>query len=306
MHGLSSSPNSSLQGNGSCVHLESPQLPQPFRTLSDYIPAVVSHLESRINAMEAFLMDSGHELTAVNTSSEADVVVAGRICHNAEATSTSIATLEIEGSRAVSSGARTKLDCSLLSSFSFFPGQIVGIVGRNPTGHCLTPHKVIDTMPNPVDSPLQEISPAAQHQSARVVIASGPFVPSNKLEFKGLHAVMSYCRQHPPDVLILCGPFIPDNHSELGNLRTSFQDLFAQQVLLETTSTPFSGWMYCNATTSKYHAHSVFRPGPSDILNSHGTFSITESPAAHSQPQSTNGDSLIVVRKQGNCSSWVC
>lgn len=224
--------NSCLQGKVKCAHLEGPQLPRPFRTLSDYLPAVSAHLERRINAMEEFLTDSGHELTAVNTSSEADVVVAGRICHNADATSTSIATLELEGSRAVSSGARTKLDCSLLSSFSFFPGQVVGILGRNPTGACLTPHKVVDTMPAPapVATPPPEVPPAAEHQCARVVIASGPFVPSSKMEFTGLHVVLSYCRQHPPDALILCGPFIPDNHPELLNLRTSFQDFFAQQV----------------------------------------------------------------------------
>lgn len=223
-------PNISVQGKAKCAHLEGPQLPRAFRTLSDYLPAVATHLERRINAMETLLTDSGREITAVNMGSEADVVVAGRICHNAEATSTSIATLELEGSRGVSSGARTKLDCSLLSSFSFFPGQVVGILGRNPTGSCLTPHKVIDTMPAPVDTPLQEIPAAMHHQCARVVIASGPFVPSGKLEFSGLHAVLSYCKQHPPDALILCGPFIPDTHSELLNLRTSFQDLFAQQV----------------------------------------------------------------------------
>jgi hypothetical protein len=219
-----------VQGNSKCAHLEGPQLPRPFRTLSEYLPAVASHLEGRINAMEAFLIASGHEVTAVNTSSEADVVVAGRICHSAEATSSSIATLEIEGSRGLSAGARTKLDCSLLSSFSFFPGQVVGILGRNPTGSRLTPHKVIDTMPPPAEAPLPEVPPAAQHQCARVVIASGPFVPSTKLEFSGLHAVLAYCRQQPPDALILCGPFIPDNHSQLLTLRTSFQDFFAQQV----------------------------------------------------------------------------
>ena len=224
-----------MQGKAKCAHLEGPQLPRPFRTLSDYLPAIASHLERRINAMEGLLARDGHDLSAVNTGSETDVVVAGRICHNAEATSTSIATLEIEGSRALSSGARVKLDCSLLPSFSFFPGQVVGIVGRNPTGSCLTPHKVIDTMPVPAATPLPEIPAAAQHQCARVVIASGPFVPGGELELTGLHAVLSYCRQHPPDALILCGPFIPDTHPELLNLRTSFQDVFAQQVRFRTS-----------------------------------------------------------------------
>lgn len=180
--------------------------------------------------MEALLSSNGHEVTAVNTSSEADVVVAGRICHNADSTTASIATLEIEGSRGLSSGARTKLDCSLLTSFSFFPGQVVGILGRNPTGSCLTPHRVIDCMPAPAEASVPGVPEGVQHQCARVVAASGPFVPPGSLEFTGLQAVLAYCRQNPPDALILSGPFIPDNHKQLLSLRTTFQDFFMQQV----------------------------------------------------------------------------
>ena len=66
--------SSCMQGKARCATLEGPQLPRPFRTLSDYLPAVAAHLERRINAMEGLLADSGREVAAVNTSSDADAV----------------------------------------------------------------------------------------------------------------------------------------------------------------------------------------------------------------------------------------
>ncbi|CAL5433537.1 unnamed protein product [Camellia sinensis] len=37
-----------------------------------------------------------------------------------------------------SRGQRVRLDLQKLSQFSIFPGQVVGVEGHNPSGHCLT------------------------------------------------------------------------------------------------------------------------------------------------------------------------
>lgn len=219
-----------MQTPGARFRCNGPQLPVPFRTLSNILPASAAHLERRINAMEAHLRSSGWSLTAVNTSSTENVAVVGRICHNADTVTSSIATLELEGSRAGSDGARVKLDCSLLTAFSFFPGQVVGIKGRNPTGSCLTAHSVVDSCPATAGPAAAGVVEQEAGQ-CRIVIAAGPFVPgSGKLSFHALHAVLDRCRTVQPDTLLLCGPFIPDSHPSLKTLRIPFQELFAQQV----------------------------------------------------------------------------
>lgn len=218
------------QDSGAKLQFTGPDLPLPFRTLSSFLPAAAAHLERRITAMEAHLRSSGWNVVAVNTSSTENVAVVGRICHSADSANSTVATLELEGSRACSDGARVKLDCALLSAFSFFPGQIVGIQGRNPTGACLTVHSVVDTFPSgdgTAAASLQE--GAALH--GRMVIAAGPFVPATgTLDFLALHAVLEHCKAVQPDTLLLSGPFIPDNHPSLKTMRITFEDLFAQQV----------------------------------------------------------------------------
>lgn len=179
--------------------------------------------------MEAHLRSCGWDLTATNTSSTENVAVAGRVCHSTDAATSSVATLEIEGSRAESDGARVKLDCSLLTKFSLFPGQIVGIKGRNPTGNCITAHEVVDTFPRTAPSPSSG-SVDRPSGPCRIVIAAGPFVPTGALTFQAMHAVLDRCRAVQPDTLLLCGPFIPDSHRALKSLQISFQELFAQQV----------------------------------------------------------------------------
>lgn len=216
-------------------------MPVPFRTLSSFLPAAAAHLERRITTMEAHLRSSGWNLTAVNSSSTENVAVVGRICHNADSATSSIATLELEGSRAGSDGARVRLDCALLTTCSFFPGQIVGIKGRNPTGACLTAHSVVDAFPA-LDSPASASPPEQAALPSRIVIAAGPFVPgTGQLTFQALHAVLHHCRAVQPDTLLLCGPFIPDTHPALKTLRVTFQQLFAQQVRSCRPSAPPSG-----------------------------------------------------------------
>eukprot|EP00892_Ulva_mutabilis_P001216 jgi/Ulvmu1/11095/UM070_0010.1 len=219
------------QASGARFQLHGPQVPTPFRMLSSFLPEAAAHLERRINAMEAHLRSRGWDLTPVNTSSAENVAVVGRVCHSADAVTSSVATLEFEGSRAESDGARVKLDCSLLTKFSLFPGQVVGIKGRNPTGSCLTAHDVFYSFPGVAAAPSPALSEQAS-QPCRIIVAAGPFVPvAGALTFDALHAVLTRCRAVHPDALLLCGPFIPDSHPALKQLRVTFQELFAQQVL---------------------------------------------------------------------------
>ncbi|KAJ4960012.1 hypothetical protein NE237_019922 [Protea cynaroides] len=54
---------------------------------------------------------------------------------------------DIFGSVEHSGGQRVRLDLQKLNHFSFFPGQVVGVEGHNPSGHRLVASKVIDAIP---------------------------------------------------------------------------------------------------------------------------------------------------------------
>jgi DNA polymerase alpha subunit B len=178
------------------------------------------------------MVASGWQIDPVHTASAADVRVVGRVCADTLGKAQLNAnSLLIEGSRATSFGVRVKLDLSLLTEYSLFPGQVVAIRGRNPTGTCVTAHDLIDALPLAANGDGQQGSGRRVERSACMVVAAGPFVRPEALTFDALAAVLRYCADHKPAALLLVGPFVPDSHSGLLQLRVTFQELFERQVL---------------------------------------------------------------------------
>ena len=60
------------------------------------------------------------------------------------------ASVELESSRELGGGARTRLDLSRAPSFGLFPGQIVALEGTNISGSCFTVTKVLQGSPAPM------------------------------------------------------------------------------------------------------------------------------------------------------------
>ena len=211
------------------VEILAPQPVTPFRTLRDTLAASAAALEARITTFEAAVTSSlGWELDSVNTSSADDVHVVGRICSASTDRAQALPNvLQLEGSRATSQGARVALDVSLLSSYSLFPGQVIGVAGRNPTGGCISAHKIVDALPR---GPRQHAADASDRRDVRMVIAAGPFVRPDRLTWEPLQAVLQYCRQHTPGCLLLSGPFLPDAHPALPLAEQTCHELFEQEV----------------------------------------------------------------------------
>jgi DNA polymerase alpha subunit B len=211
-----------------------PQPQTPFRTLRNPLAAAAASLEDRIIAFEqAIVASRGWSLDAVNTGSASDVYVVGRICTDGGGGArTSQASLHIEGSRETSRGARASLDVSLLTDFSLFPGQVVGVCGRNPTGSCVTAHELVDALP-PRTQPRPQGHADEQQERGdlRLIVATGPFVQPDQLAWGPLHTVLQYCSDHQPGMLLLCGPFVPDTHPGMPHAQATFQELFERQVL---------------------------------------------------------------------------
>jgi DNA polymerase alpha subunit B len=223
-----------MQGSQTAdVQLLGPKLPMPFRMLHNPQASAAASLETRITAFEAALAAThGWVIDPVNTGSASDVHVVGRVSTDALGKARPCeSSLLLEGSRATSHGTRVKLDVSLLTDFSLFPGQVIGVRGRNPTGCCVTAHEIVDAVPLALSPQATLPDAAGERSDLRMVAAAGPFVAADTLTFEPLRALLQYCKEHTPGLLLLCGPFVPDNHPALLQLQLTFQQLFEQEVV---------------------------------------------------------------------------
>ncbi|VAI91720.1 unnamed protein product [Triticum turgidum subsp. durum] len=150
----------------------------------------------------------------------------------------------LQGSVEHSRGQRVRLDLKDINQFSLFPGQVVGIEGHNPSGHCFVASKLIDSIPVSVDDQLPCAKKQAVdhegHQNSNTlsrvlssVIAAGPFTTTDNLLFEPLQELLSYACRKQPQLLILMGPFIDSDHPEIkkGTSDQSFHDIFHFEIL---------------------------------------------------------------------------
>ncbi|EES15907.1 hypothetical protein BDA96_08G093400 [Sorghum bicolor] len=119
-------------------------------------------------------------------------------------------------------------DLKDLDHFSLFPGQVVGIEGHNPSGHCFVASKLIYSIPVSVDAQLPSANKQAidnesnQNSDAGTlsrelssVITAGPYTRTDNLLFEPLQELLSYACRKQPQLLILTGPFIDSDHPDI-------------------------------------------------------------------------------------------
>nr|POE58034.1 isoform 2 of dna polymerase alpha subunit b [Quercus suber] len=146
-----------------------------------------------------------------------------------------------------SGGQHVRLELQKLSQFSVFPGQVVGIEGHNPSGHCLIASKLVDSIPlstaadvnlhpakkQALDQEIQSTDLSHKREELSVIIASGPFTTTDNLSFEPLTELLAYATRKLPQVLILLGPFVDSEHPEIkkGTTDRSFDEIFHVEIL---------------------------------------------------------------------------
>ncbi|KAL6983838.1 hypothetical protein U1Q18_017212 [Sarracenia purpurea var. burkii] len=104
-------------------------------------------LENRIRKHATALVASGlcEEVMDPTVASQKSVFAVGMICCDEGRLKEKPVLLQ--SSVEHSGGQRVRLDLQKLSQFSIFPGQVVGVEGHNPSGHCLIASKIVDYIP---------------------------------------------------------------------------------------------------------------------------------------------------------------
>ena len=149
-------------------------------------------------------------------STQSDILCCGRIVPDNPLYDKEIlnsTSLFLETSRISGIGQRIPLDLSNLSNYSFFPGQIVVLKGKNPSGKSfiVEQNMPLPQLGAPVTSSeeLKEFQTLQNNQGLKVLIASGPFSNLNKLNYDKLDKLVDLINTKIlPQVVILNGPFL--------------------------------------------------------------------------------------------------
>lgn len=204
-----------------------------FRTMAMKLLESADVLDEQIDTFtEQFqeqLKNSDLHLGNPCMSSQFDIVCCGRIVPDSPFYDSMIfqnlndKSLFLETSRLGGIGQRIPLDLSNLKEYSFFPGQIVGLKGRNPTGRTFVAHEVMFLpMLGSAASPLPELEQHGQDgKGVKVFIAAGPFSNQNTLNYAKLEQLIDHINDNvKPQVAILLGPFldITNKSVEVGDI----------------------------------------------------------------------------------------
>uniref|UniRef100_A0A674GD90 DNA polymerase alpha subunit B n=1 Tax=Taeniopygia guttata TaxID=59729 RepID=A0A674GD90_TAEGU len=127
------------------------------------------------------------------------------------------------GDREHSGGAEVPLDLSELPEYSLFPGQVVALEGTNSTGRRMVVTKLYEGVPLPFHTPTEPMA-----EQRMVLVACGPFTPSDSITFEPLSDLLEVVARDRPDVCILVRTINLINHEYLitSILLSPFSDVF--------------------------------------------------------------------------------
>ncbi len=162
--------------------------------------------------------------------SQSETIVVGRIVPDSAnppiESALSTSSIALESSRQFGLGQRVLLKLDKMDNYSFFPGQIVGLKGRNANGDYFSVHEILDIpyLPAAV-SPIRELQSFKEsmgNRSLKIVVVNGPYTSSNDFEFAGLKSLVDQLNGFIlPDVVIMLGPFIDSTHPLISKGLTS-------------------------------------------------------------------------------------
>ncbi|EXJ78501.1 DNA polymerase alpha subunit B [Capronia coronata CBS 617.96] len=172
------------------------------------------------------LEDSSFGNAAAQSTSE--IIAVGRIASDTAEGKLNSASLVLEMSRRMGAGLRVPLKVDGLSSYQFFPGQIVAVRGTNASGLYFTVTEVLSTpklpMPSSVPTQIDAINQklgVSEDSSAssplNIMIASGPYTADDNLDFEPFQALCEKAADNMVDALILNGPFLDIEHPMLAS-----------------------------------------------------------------------------------------
>ncbi|KAH8120686.1 DNA polymerase alpha, subunit B [Phellopilus nigrolimitatus] len=220
-----------------------------YRYMYEKISERSEILDERIDEFGELIRDHYNieELGDPCSTSEEEIVAVGRICNDAEASSSSSSKLAegsifLESSRMMGSGARVALRFSPslklrgtaqgAGGLGLFHGAIVALRGKNGGGELFVVDEILGL------PPLTVSSEPASHKAFTMVVACGPYSVDADLDYKHFGLLMDKMSESRPSVLLLLGPFIDSSHPivKTGDLEQTPTELFKERLIASLRS----------------------------------------------------------------------
>lgn len=190
-----------------------------FRTMRQKLLETADVLDDQIDSyaqlIQAHYNFQDSDFTNPSFISQNEIISVGRIVpDNPQYKDTDALnehSLALESSRLGGIGKRIPLDLTELSNFAFFPGQIVCLKGKNPSGEVFKISEVVE--PPYLGSPITPADELKQYEDVKLMVVGGPYTAITDMNYKPLEDLVGKINsEYKPHVVILLGPFVDITH----------------------------------------------------------------------------------------------
>ncbi|XP_004073218.1 DNA polymerase alpha subunit B isoform X1 [Oryzias latipes] len=170
------------------------------------------------------------EFASVSLPAQDSITVSGQICCDSNGKLNAQSVLLEAGPE--HGGQQVAVDLSELKEYSLFPGQVVVMEGMNTTGKKLVASKIYEGVPLPFYSSDIKTEADEVAEPLNVLVACGPYTPSDSLTFDPLLDLISVITRDRPDVCLMLGPFVDSRHEQIekGQVTETFEGIFSRCI----------------------------------------------------------------------------
>ncbi|XP_047441919.1 DNA polymerase alpha subunit B [Mugil cephalus] len=168
------------------------------------------------------------EFSPVSLPAQDSITVLGQVCCDSNGKLNAQSVLLEAGPE--QGGQQVPIDLSELKEYSLFPGQVVVMEGMNTTGRKLVASKLYEGVPLPFYTP--NVKMETDEEPLNVLVACGPYTPSDSLTFDPLLDLIGVIVRDRPDVCILLGPFVDSKHEQIekSQVTETFETIFSRCI----------------------------------------------------------------------------
>ncbi|XP_029579879.1 DNA polymerase alpha subunit B [Salmo trutta] len=210
------------------------------------------------------------EFSPVSLPAQDSVTVLGQVCCDSNGKLNSQSVLLEAGPD--QGGRQVPVDLSELRDYSLFPGQVVVMEGMNTSGRKFVASKLFEGVPlpfysTPIKQEMDMDIPDVPEQ-LMVMVACGPYTPSDGLTFDPLVDLINVIARDRPDVCILLGPFVDSKHEQIEKslVTETFDAIFSRCVGSIVEGTKGVGCRLVFVPSQRDVHHHFIYPQPPFIL----------------------------------------
>ncbi|KAF6726507.1 DNA polymerase alpha subunit B [Oryzias melastigma] len=206
------------------------------------------------------------EFSSVSLPAQDSITVSGQICCDSNGKLNAQSVLLEAGPE--HGGQQVSVDLSELKEYSLFPGQVVVMEGMNTTGRKLVASKIYEGVPLPFYSSDIKTEADEVTEPLNVLVACGPYTPSDSLTFDPLLDLISVIIRDRPDVCLMLGPFVDSRHEQIekGQVTETFEAIFSRCIESIVDGTRSVGCHLVFVPSQRDVHHPVIYPQPPFIL----------------------------------------